>query len=455
MRSTWLCVTLAAACGVGSAGPVQAAPPGEVGLAGALKWVDRHVIPYTINLRYETGRRDSVFGRLPAGALAMYSFDLPPGNTAEPFLGRYKRCMLYDTALGVILLSLAERREKARGLLVSLEHLQNADGSLGFGWNSDGDGYHNMNYVRTGSVAWAGYAAVIHEHMSKDKRFRPFAERVAGFVLRQQVDKARGDDPNDPRRGLVTGGRGVWASDYSRFDAAKVMTWACTEHALDSYFLLRDLGRLTGKARYTGAAETLKQAMLRTLWCEKEGRFYAGIAADGTLDREHALDASSWGAIFLAAVGEEDKARRALAYVEKTYRTAACGAGGYKAYAGHYSNHSMTDWGPDLKMVWSEGSLGVALARLRLGDVEACRRIEREIAAGMQVAGGGVRYSVYRDDLPLPASAVTLVRGRRPTDPLADFVRCPTAAGTVWLGLVEHARTTKSTVFWGKGLADR
>ena len=68
---------------------------------------------------------------------------------------------------------------------------------------------------------------------------------------------------------------------------------------------------------------------------------------------------------------------------------------------------------------------------------------------GFQPLPFGVRYAAYPDDLPLPASAVQMVNGKRPTDPLADFVRCPSAAGTVWLGLLRWLREKGPEAFWG------
>ncbi len=356
--------------------------------------------------------------------------------------------MLYDTALAITFLSLSGRHEQARGLLLTLSHLQsqNADGSLGYGWNCWGDGFYNSNYVRCGSIAWAGYGAAMYERMSGDRSFRAFSEKLADFVLSQQVKDA--PDSTDPRRGLITGGRGRWAGDYSKFDKTEVINWACAEHNIDCYFLLRDLGALTGTTRYESAARSIREAMLRALWSEEEGRFFPGIAADGKLDRGHALDAAFWGACFLA-INEPAKARRALAYAERTFRSTACGESGYKPYAGNYSEHPMHDWGPRMQMVWSEGTLGMALAYLRLGEVEECRKLEEQVVAGMQVPGGGVRYSVYADDLPIPESAIARVNGAKPTDVLADFVRCPSAAGTLWLALLQWSRENRSTAFWG------
>jgi len=421
-------------------------PPADTGLNAVNQWIGRHILPYRITTTYETGALDTVNRQPPEQALALCSFDLPVTHTAWPALTQYRRAMLYDTALGVIYLSLTGQHAKAHGLLLTMEHLQNRDGSIGFGWNTEGDGFLNSGYVRTGANAWAGYAAVIYERTSGSKRFQPFAEKVADFVLSRQVDGRK--RPDDPRRGLVTGGRGLWAADYSRFDANAEAEWACTEHAVDSYFLLRDLGRISGSDRYTRAAQALKGAMLRALWCQEEGRFFAAIAPDGQPDRDHPLDASSWGGIFLAAIGEKDKARRALEYVERTYRSTACGVKGYKPYARQYANHPVEDWDP-IQVVWSEGSLGVAYAYWRLGDVARSLEIERQVVAGMQLADGGVRYSIYGDDLALPDAAVARMAGHKPTDPLADFVRCPTAAGTIWLGLVQWSRARKSDTFWG------
>ncbi|HEX2646734.1 MAG TPA: hypothetical protein VHO95_05875, partial [Candidatus Dormibacteraeota bacterium] len=76
-----------------------------------------------------------------------------------------------------------------------------------------------------------------------------------------------------------------------------------------------------------------------------------------------------------------------------------------------------TEW-RELPLVWSEGSLQVALAYLRLGQPEAARRIVRGVEA-LQERSGGVRYASL--DVPYEMSNV------------------PSVAGSAWLILVERA----------------
>jgi len=193
------------------------------------------------------------------------------------------------------------------------------------------------------------------------------------------------------------------------------------------------------------------------LWSE-EGRFYAGINEKGKLDKDLALDASSWGALFLTAAGGDENRRRAgraLAFVEKTFRNTTLGVTGYKPYAGTYHNHPMADW-DKVACAWGEGSMGVALAHHRLSGgagTARCLAIEREIVGKMQAPGGGIRYTVYPNGLPLPASAVQLIDGKRPTDPLSDFLRVPSAASTLWYLITRYSREHNSEVFWGPARA--
>ena len=429
-----------------------AAPPGPVAapakrgdasaerLARALRWMDGHRMAYRMSRRYETGDADTFVKYPPRGAEAVYSFDLPMSHTHYPYLRRYKRAYLYDNALAVILWSLAGEFEKAKGLLTTMEDLQNPDGSTGFSWNCWGDGFYNRHYKRTGAIAWAGYAAVTYERLSGDDRFRKFTEKTAGYVLSQQVT-----DPEDPRFGFFKGGHGFWSEDYRKL-ADRPAEFCCVEHQIDSYFFLRDCHTLTGKGRYRQAALLLRRRMMDVLWDDCAGHFHVAVDAKG-VNRDLALDASSWGAIFLCAIGEAGKARRALAFVERTFKSSANDIKGFKAYAGQYRDHPAHDW-DRLSMVWSEGSLGVALAQLKVGDRRACGAIVSAIGT-MQQATGGVCYTAYADDLALPAEAVKAVDGRPPTDALDEFLRCPSVAGTAWLGIVEVSRQEGANDFWG------
>jgi hypothetical protein len=104
------------------------------------------------------------------------------------------------------------------------------------------------------------------------------------------------------------------------------------------------------------------------------------------------------------------------------------------------------DWS-QVDMVWSEGSLGVAMAHLKLGHAllergdpqgEASIQKANDILAEMeelQMAdlGGGLLYAISDQSV------------------AADFPEAPSAAGTTWLLMVQQAMEDKAMcdAFWG------
>jgi hypothetical protein len=160
---------------------------------------------------------------------------------------------------------------------------------------------------------------------------------IGDYLLNEQVL-----DSCDPRYGLFTGGFGRWFNqDGNGLFFEDKIEWIAAEHNIDIYFFLRDLGQITGESRYTEAADLLKANLVKKLWNETKGRLDQGIG-----NPSYALDAASWGAIYLTAIGDLDKAKSSL------------------DYADHANMNTITT-----NPVWSEGSLGVAIAYLHNDDM--------------------------------------------------------------------------------------
>jgi len=64
------------------------------------------------------------------------------------------RSFVYDNALYVLLRSFEGQEVAARQVLQTIAALQRPDGAWGFSFNIRGDGFYNVDYVRTGAVAW-------------------------------------------------------------------------------------------------------------------------------------------------------------------------------------------------------------------------------------------------------------------------------------------------------------
>ena len=108
-------------------------------------------------------------------------------------------------------------------------------------------------------------------------------------------------------------------------------------------------------------------------------------------------------ALFLLAAGEADKARQALVNIENYYGSRDGEAAGFRPYFDeriypgfevgkfYFPGDPRKQWRA-LPLVWSEGSLGVALAYLRTGQDERARQIIEGLRT-LQVPGSGVRYA--------------------------------------------------------------
>ena len=161
------------------------------------------------------------------------------------------------------------------------------------------------------------------------------------------------------QQGLYTGGNGLYNVGGTTFNPAYVIPWASTEHNLDMWHTLTLAARVLGGG-YQAQADNLKDAIVNNLWDTSTNRFYQGIADATTPDTADALDTSSWGAIFLSAIGDYEKAGQALDRVE-IYKHTRSGVTGYAPYdpAGQYPGATPT--------VWFEGTYGVSLSFLRAG----------------------------------------------------------------------------------------
>lgn len=368
---------------------------------------------------------------------ALVSFDVCGdfGTTEQrAFLGKYGRGFMYDQAVGAIAWLMAGETEKAQRLLAHVSSYQNTDGSFGFSFNSvgcnpnDADNFYDYSYIRSGTVSWIAYAFVMYHRVTNDPQFLDEAKRAADYLISEQ----QVDSPGDPRDGLIRGGFGSYLPDSTFVN--QNIEWVSTEHNIDAYFLMRDLATATGEAKYALAAEDIRLGLLNKLWDETKGRLDRGIKEDLSRDNVDTLDAASWGAIFLTAIGETEKAQRSLDFVDNTFLEWVDGIWGYKPNAGDIDG---VNWDHEY-VVWSEGSLGVAVAYLKLGGASNLARAQEIIIEMTKLqeaydAGGGILYAAYAG----------LEMG--------DFARVPSVAGTGWsiMALRAWSDPAANGLFWG------
>jgi hypothetical protein len=354
------------------------------------------------------------------------------------------RVAAYDSALTLLVLIRKGARDEAGALVEGLHALQAPDGSLPFSFLLPRPD-EKIPYVRSGAVAWVGYAAT--EYLDSDRggpardRALELARRSAAYLLDRQVTK-----PGDPRDGLVRGGQGTFRYELDargrlreRLEPEDI-TWTSVEHNIDSFFFLRALARVTGESAFASAAARIADALVRT-WNGARGQLARGVTAAGP-DDVLALDCASWGSVFLSALGDRDRAETAASVADAAFASAdpRSKALGHRAQRrGPLVEGELilrvlgpslpaTDWA-QLHAIWPEGSAGVALAAWRTGRAERARAI-LDALEPLRARDGS-----------LPTSTVEI--------PFV-FDTHPSVAGTAWVELVrfELGRSPERPTFW-------
>lgn len=377
------------------------------------------------------------------GSLAPYPNAGAHGRLAvtDPARGRVAA---YDSALVVLVMIRRGAREEAARIIEGLLALQAADGSLPFSFVLPKPD-EPVPYVRSGAVAWVGYAAA--EYLDADRAGPARAEAIAlargaaTYLLGRQITKA-----GDPRDGLVRGGAGVFRYELDakgeireRLEAEDI-AWTSVEHNIDTFFFLRALARVTGEASYAEAAARIARALARA-WNGTRGQLARGVGSAGT-EEVPTLDCAAWGSVFLGASGDRDRADTSASVADASFATRdpRSGARGHRAQrSGPLIEAALLqrvlgpklparDWS-ELEAVWPEGSAGVALAAWRAGRVDRARGI-LDALEPLRAADGS-----------LPSSTV---------DVPFLFDTKPSIAGTAWVELVrfELGRPVGQPSFW-------
>lgn len=375
----------------------------------ALGWIQSQIVPNTIVQSPSPDRRNLII-----------SYELPESDEAYRYI--YSRSSIYDGAVAAIALSMYGQQSKAGDILEAFARLVNDDGGLFFSYNTHNSwpnqGDRKGAIIRIGALAWVGYATTYYltERKIKDPdafkrspRVRLLTEKsmaMASYILSGMVN-----DREDKRYGLVRGGYGEYQLKYDAVRGKVVehfidqtVGWCSTEHNIDSYFFLRDLGRLTGDEKLLEASDLIKRSIILKLWDDDLGQFIQGIKADGRLDNKLALDCASWGSIFLWAIGEDGKAKRSL---EACARYRNISGIGYRPYRGtkvyedlgvnafFFPSEPEKQW-DSINIDWFEGTLGVITGYVKCGRFkEAAGILEHINKFYRKQKKDGLLYSTY------------------------------------------------------------
>ncbi len=393
--------------------------------------------------------------------------DNPQNQNDKSFQYIFSRSSLYDNALAIIAFVMMDDFKRASQIIESLYRNIDDKGLLWFTYNTHNNWPDETDsswaISRNGASAWAGYAILFYiqakfkkENMNVNKKniednpelkdYLSLCRLIADYILTWQIQ-----DKKDNRYGLIVGGLNRLElvydeskkSVYEKFIEGAT-PWVSVEHNIDAYFFLRDLAKLSEDEKYEERAESLRQALLNKAWNEEFAQFARGVRETGQ-DTALALDCASWGSLFAWAVGEKDKAAQSYKAAEKykIFQNKDKNIYGYKPYLSGLVYEEQVDVNtyyfpqkPDASwknfdMVWPEGSLGVALASLKLGDIKKTKSILAAMEH-FQSSSGGVMYA--DKDVPY------------------QFSTSPSVAGTAWFIMVSQSLKNENfkNLFWSE-----
>ncbi|NUN15664.1 MAG: hypothetical protein HUU55_18725 [Myxococcales bacterium] len=340
--------------------------------------------------------------RLPdeTHGLAVQSYPGDGDPTFDQRLVASRRSYVYDNAIVAIAFIQLGKIAEAEAILATLESIQSPDGSFGFSFNTAMEPYYDQDYVRTGTVAWVGYAFVYHLFRTQNPRFLAAALRVADFLVQMQVDA-----PQDPRDGLLRGGRGVFNRRHTALRPDVLIDEAIAEHQFDAWFFLDLLAHVHPETQWVTFRDRLGQRIEAALWLPKDGRFATAVNQNGPI-YEWALDSSgSYGVLFWHARVNLDNANEALRTTYALFSATDNGLNGFRPYAGTVSDYPDIDWN-DQSPIFVEGTMTVALAATRVGNrnvAEEALRLARQL---MCITGGALPYATHtQPDFPAVTAA--------------------------------------------------
>jgi hypothetical protein len=412
----------------------EAASPARgqgTGVSAAQTWLARQLTPNRVVPEPDATRRGLVV-----------SYALSP----QKFPGGFHRSAIYDNAVAALVFLVTGDRDRAAFTLHALARLVRPDGSLWFAYNTANnwptEDDHESALVRAGALSWVGYALsfyLAHVPVRSGNAvtirerafFREAAQRIATYLVSLQVK-----DSNDARDGLVRLGYGTLTLAYDPGAKTVVERYhdgpalgISTENNIAAWFFLRELAAVTGEARWREATEAIGHRLLESAWNDALGQFSEGFASDGARDDAKALDCAALGVLFLVARGQPERAGRALAALQRFYSSRSGTVRGYRPYADRpvyedsavgrffFPSAPRREWG-ELPLVWSEGSLQVALAYLRAGQPVRARQVVQGLRP-LQERQGGVRYA----SMEVPY----------------EMTDAPSVAGSAWWVLVARA----------------
>jgi hypothetical protein len=339
------------------------------------------------------------------------SYEHTPGKDGYKYI--FSKSSIYDNALAVIAFTMLGNDVAAMKILKSVMETS-PTGLLYFNYNTHNhwpnDKDRNGAVVRNGASAWFGYAVAFYLKIqikknpkylisSQGKDLQNYLKKIINQILKFKIV-----DKLDPRHGLITGGHGkhklklVKNKPIEEFTDEKI-DWVSIEHCMDLYFLLHE-AHLLKISDYDKTYKLLKEKLVPMFWNEEINQFNRGYGINGK-DPVEALDAASWGAMYLYSIGDIEKSIKALRKAE-AYINWNDPLKGHRPYINvkvfedwtmnefYYPSDKAKSWG-GIDISWYEGTFGVYLAQLKVkGQTKKMRDLLFSILKGQKDNGSFV-----------------------------------------------------------------
>jgi hypothetical protein len=285
------------------------------------------------------------------------SYDIPSDDPSATRLANLS--WTYDSAIAALAFDSYGATYAAQELLDQLKALQRTDGSLDFAYDvADGD---SVQQFRTGTIAWVGYAALLHRLKTGNGKYNSLISGVADWLLERQ----------GATTGLLTGGPDV--------------SWVSTQNNMVAYLFFSTLatdpigslkaGELTAAAnRIAGGIDS------RLTITPAAGQL--GFV-EGINDPLRPLDAQTLGVMYLLARDRTADAAKVRAYIDAAFKltnrtiTKSSATATYNmTYA---ANGPFTGYrpyatgGPDV--LWEEGTAQALVATDLLGHDDSAQNL--------------------------------------------------------------------------------
>jgi hypothetical protein len=285
------------------------------------------------------------------------SYDIPADDPSAARLANLS--WTYDSAVAAIAFDSYGATYAAQELLDQLKALQRTDGSLDFAYDvSDGD---SVQQFRTGTIAWVGYAAMLHELKTENGKYNSVITGVAQWLLQRQ----------NATTGLLTGGPDVsWVSTQNNM-VAYLFFATLASHPIGD-FKASDMSAVANKI-----AGGIDSRLTITPAAGQLG-FVQGLN-----DPLRPLDAQTLGVQYLVARNRAADAAKVRAYIDAAFkvtnRTISKSSATPTYNMTYAANGPFTGYrpyatgGPDV--LWEEGTAQALVATDLLGQDDTAQNL--------------------------------------------------------------------------------